>query len=314
MLPVDPPYAVALAELETRSPHRSASLLLQMITMAGPVTVVQDAGSGQFLIPPDVQPTSDADVVALSPDGTQVLLIEQHGDVRRIGRYDVGAGWVGWVPLSAPAWVCRAATMADRRTAVVLAETWDEPQEVDTEGTIAITAVNLDTGQHDTLYSAAGSLVAESTIAVSPDGQYIAATYNADAPADDVNESYSHAVVVDLRGRLVLHRRGAEIVPQGNTGWLNRSHVACECLDADGMPAPVFDAIDVFSGERRPLRSSRRRPVARLGDRFLFQVGTPAGEGPRLETGALDGEDWRPFLAIQEPSLIMRVDAAIASA
>jgi hypothetical protein len=166
---------------------------------------------------------------------------------------------------------------------------------------------------HETLYSVRGGPAAESTIAASPDGRYVAATYNADAPEDDPNEYYSHTIVVDLHGQLLSRVHGAQSVPMGNTGWLNGSQLTCALFAPDGEPERDLTAIDVLSGERRPLRSSRSRPMATLGDRFLFEPGVRTGEGPRLDSVTLQGDDWLPFVHIREPSLIMGVDAATTS-
>ncbi|WP_143049889.1 hypothetical protein [Asanoa ishikariensis] len=279
-----------------------------MIDADGALAVVQDADSGEFSRPPALQFSLGSDVLCLSGDGASALLMSPTGSVCRIGRHDFASGREQWVSVPSSTWVPRAAAMVDPGMAAVLAETWDASDPEDADGAAVITMVNLETGHCEAIYSAPGWPAAESTVTVSPDALYIAATYA--ALPDDPDEVYSHTIVVDLRGRLLRHLRGAQIVPQGNTGWLNRSHVACELSTADGMPEPELAAIDVFSGRRRPLRSSWRRPIARIGDRFLFEPTQPTGTGPRLETVALRGEDWTPFLTVEEPSLIMHVDVA----
>lgn len=59
---------IALESLRRRSPARAA-LMIKYMTAAEQVVVIQDARTGELVVPPAIQPTSRREVACLSPAG-----------------------------------------------------------------------------------------------------------------------------------------------------------------------------------------------------------------------------------------------------
>ncbi|MDG4824997.1 hypothetical protein O7635_24375 [Asanoa sp. WMMD1127] len=298
-----------MGDMSLRAPSR-ASLLLKVVTTDGELLVLQDSATGLFARPSVLQPDRDMQVLALSADGAQVVLSAYTSDGTRVGLHDLATGRERWADLPYSGWVPNGGAAVDGDTAVVLAYTDDESKSDDPDATVVmISLVHVDSGRSEVLYSTPGGFRAESTIALSPDRTHLAASIDTPLSADNGPES--HTVIVNLGGAVIRDIVRSEMVPPGNTGWLSETNLACVRYDENDVMEAHLANVDVFSGRRQPLRSSARRPIARLDDRFLFQVGAQQGDlATRLESAALEGDDWRPFLAFDRPGFIAHADVA----
>ena len=202
------------------------------------------------------------------------------------------------MPFPLRGFVARAAAVLDDRRFAVLARGWDQSREDDLDAYLAVIGLaDADTGRLDVVYSYPGGL------------RDIAATYDSPLP-DDPEELGPRTVVLTSSGEVIRHVTGVQIVPKGNTGWLDQATVVCDQVSEYGMPDFDLVEVDVPSGALHWLGAVRQHPLARVGHRYLYLAEMRAGDGPRLFSATLDGNDVAPFLAVREPSQIMHVDAA----
>jgi hypothetical protein len=279
--------------------------MISCTTASEQVVVLQDAGTGEFVVPPAIQPSPRREVACLSPDGTTVGLID-HGREERFGWHVLATGEERWVTVLGDQVVIGAAAFIDDRTAAVLWVAVESSSRDDAGGTVLGVLDSSTRGQR-TVFSARGGLAAESAVAVSPDGRCFAISYEAPVSFDDDSETHSCTVVMDNSGQ-IRRMDDTWIVPPGNSAWLNSSELICHFISRDGPAAGFLTAVNAATGERHTLRSVTNFPMARSGSRLLIRQSQPYGKGPVLTSQPLTGVDAENFVEIQDQTIVSRVD------
>jgi dipeptidyl aminopeptidase/acylaminoacyl peptidase len=285
-------WDVALAEPPERRIGRAG---LVVRTSVGVLAL--DADAGELARLPGIPKDGYTSPLALSPDGSRLLLLEQ-----RTG----SAGRLHLVTLATGAAVRFDPPAGTHDRVGAISPDGDELAVLSTVGDEAVLArLAVSTGVRRRLWSAPGGWSDESAVSWSPDGRLVAATY-LDEETDD-GEEYAVTVVVDAAGARLARLHDANLLPASNGAWTRHGHLAVvdeetgnlHLVTPDGSEGPAIRATD--PGHVRAV----------LGDRIVVDGAAPGRTV--LTLAELDGSGGRPLLALRPRAAVTFLDLAPAA-
>jgi hypothetical protein len=235
---------------------------------------------------------------ALSPSGDRVLMTRRSDAPRQDGfvAYTLASGEIHWY--EAPG------SGEDR--AVAMSPVSDVVASIATvRDGVAVDLTQLAGPDRRRLWSSPGGWSAETTIAWSPDGTLISATYL----EDDEDEDWV-SVVLDLDGTVITHLPATVTLPSSNGSWYSDRELFC--VDSDTR----LSIMDVGAGTRTTAGRLGCIPWAFYAGEFYCPVEQTANDKrTQMSTASLSmapmaiGQP-HPYLAIHPHHLMWSVDVA----
>ena len=270
----------------------------------GSVMLVLDAGRDEFMRLP-LDPLEHGSIHALGHDGRHLLLKGRGGTPRagRVGLYALASGDPRWFGAGPDGSDHLASLSPDGRHIAALnfvanpEFTWDDDPEP-----VAIGMIDTVTGgRHRAWTGPRGGWGAESAVRWSPDGAFIALSFDQWMP--ERADVYGTTVVLDRAAN--VHGHFVDYTsPDSNGAWLDERRL----LLAGGGDDFALRTVDVTTGDQHSLGPARMIPLAAVGDRIVMHVLGTLGDPARLETTALDGSDPQPFITIHDAQYIFGFD------
>lgn len=283
-----------------------ASVLLGVDQAGERVAVALDADRDEFVRLPALPAGRGWELLALSPDGTQLLYLDRHGTSSLGGLFlhTLATGQRQVFDASADGRTVLAALSPDGRGIATLSLPHDPSQPHDPDaGLAAVGIIDTTTGRQRRLWARPGTWARGSTVSWSPDGQLIAVNYMTLDEADAT-------VVLDPTGHEVGHYDDVVISTSPNGAWLGPRELICGHDHPDGWNLTALNLVD---GTHRVLGPRGAMPIGRIGDRLIASP-TSSVSGPiRVNTTDLGGTDPQPFLTIHTTGGIEPFDTMLSA-
>ncbi len=306
----DDSYEFAVEALPQRQVPR-ARLLLGLGLVGEKHVVVLDADSGEFVRVPGMPRGDDWSLLALAPDGSQLLLLCQRGPRRWDGLclHTLATGRQQWFDALADGQDYLAALSPDGHSIATLSTDDDPLHPDDLYGLAIVSVIDVATGHRRRLWAGPGSWSAESAVSWSPDGQLVAVTYLQPPNEELDREEECGTVVIDPNGNMIGYYDLADIPSAPNGAWTSDRDLMMYLPDEEGNEMRL-QIINVREGTRRDLGSPDIVPRAIIGNRLIADRSDGPRGYSRLISMDLDGTHRQPFITIRPHSVILPFDIA----
>jgi WD40 repeat protein len=267
--------------------------MLIVLHVGGPMPIVQDAATGEFVVAAWRPTRSDDRPLALAPDGRSLLILADYNQRRYGGLciHSLATDQQRWFDMEADIRVVRAAFSPDGGQIATI--------DIDiASDTVFVDVLDVTGKQRRRLWSTSGGWSSETRISFSPDGRFVAATY---LQPDNTVAS----VVIDTSGESVRQHNYMGLPVASNGAWLSDGRVVL--LNERDMQ---LVAVSVVEESSEVLCAPDRGPLAIAADRIL-RIGPWTGsEFVTLVTTDLHDTDEQTFLTIRPPTHIDYADIA----
>jgi len=297
-------------ETLTERPVQRAGLLLGFIQATGPVTIVLDLATDEFVRVPGLPQEPRSEALCIARDGSQIVVLSPNwGAGGALCLHTLATGHQTWYP-NLPGEQTHASALApDGSQIVTLSTTRDDVDDTDDEddeyededfSASVVNLIDLTTGQTQRLWWNAGGWSQESAISWSPDGKFVAATFL------DMAEEFV-SVVIDVAAGIEIARFDRALIPRGTNGaWQSARELIYTDDDYRIRVANIETGADTIRAQ------VLTPPIAVIGERYVQQSSTlPPGTGGLVST-RFDGEP-NPFITIYSEAIVIIFDIATAS-
>ena len=198
-------------------PVQQAGVLLSVTHAAGSLALVLDLATDEFVRVPGLPRGPRAQALCMARDGSQIIVLSpEHGTDGALCLHTLATGHQTWFHTPTGEQFVAAARAPDGHQIVALCTADDPDNHDDYEDSPGLSLINvIDVATHQTrrMWQTSGGCSQESTIAWSPDGTLLAATYF------DPEQELASVVINAATGTEIARYPGARILGSPSSTW-----------------------------------------------------------------------------------------------
>ena len=282
-------------------PVRRAGVLLSVTHGVGSLALVLDLATDEFVRVPGLPRGPRAQALCISRDGSQIIVLSpEHGTDGALCLHTLATGHQTWFHTPPGEQLVAAALAPDGHQIVALCTADDPDNDDDYEDSPGLSLINvIDIATHQTrrMWQTSGGNSQESSIAWSPDGTLLAATYF------NPDEDLASVVIKASTGTEIARYPGARILDSTNSTWHGDHDLIY--LDADFQ----ILVADLDARAQRVLGQVCSLPLAVINHYYIHHTfDAPSGTAGLLAT-RFEAEP-QPFITIHSSTAIHTCDVA----